>query len=210
MPEEQTSEQPQQQTPPAQPVPTPPPTVEQEAGEKGFPANTPLSEMSVEQREAYWKDKARLHESRAKERSDYEQVKAENARLKQEHETENEKAIREAREAGAAEARQQAMGDRLTDAARLLLRARNVNDDDITAFVTETNLTAFLTDDGRVDDARLMARVDRYAGTASGSTNSSTRPDMGQGRRGGNAANTGIKAGAALYDEMHGKTTTTS
>lgn len=34
--------------------------------EAGFPANTPLEQMSVEQREAYWKDKARKHEERVK------------------------------------------------------------------------------------------------------------------------------------------------
>src|SRR5690349_19240148 len=51
-------------TPPAPtpPVPTPPAPTDPPTG---FPADTPLTEMTVEQREAYWKHQARKHESRA-------------------------------------------------------------------------------------------------------------------------------------------------
>lgn len=43
-------------TPPAPPAPTDP----------GFPANTPLEQMTVDQREAYWRHQARRHEDRNK------------------------------------------------------------------------------------------------------------------------------------------------
>ncbi|MGH8876782.1 MAG: hypothetical protein ACRD0P_05470 [Stackebrandtia sp.] len=43
--------------------------------DKGFPEKTPVTEMTPEQQVAYWKDKARKHESRASAQSDYEALK---------------------------------------------------------------------------------------------------------------------------------------
>lgn len=73
------------------------------AAESGFPADTPLEQMTVEQREAYWKDKAQKHEKRAKARGDYDQMKADSlelAALKAANATAEEKALEEARRQG--------------------------------------------------------------------------------------------------------------
>ena len=49
------------------PKPAPPKTDEvSEGGDLGFPANTPVKEMTAEQQAAYWKDKARKHEKNRK------------------------------------------------------------------------------------------------------------------------------------------------
>lgn len=49
--------------------------------DKGFPESTPLAQMTAEQREAYWKHQARKHEQRARERADYDDLKAKAAKL---------------------------------------------------------------------------------------------------------------------------------
>lgn len=41
----------------------------------GYPLNTPVAEMSLEQREAYWRTTSRRHEDRWKSMSDYEELK---------------------------------------------------------------------------------------------------------------------------------------
>ena len=168
--------------------------------DKGFPADTPLSEMSVEQREAYWKDKARKHEQRANERADYDDLKAKADRLdeiERENESEKDKAVREAREEAVRDALSGVHQQTVQAMARMALRARGVKDEEITSFVTETNLSAFVSDDGQVDDERLLARVDRYAGTAGGQQR---WPGTGQDRRGGATR----ESGSDLYDRLHG------
>lgn len=166
---------------------------------KGFPANTPLAEMSVEQREAYWKDKARKHEQRANDRADYDDLKAKADRLdeiERENESEKDKAVREAREKAAKDVRAEIEAETVQAMARMALRSRGVKDEEITSFVTETNLSAFVSDDGQVDDERLLARVDRYAGTAGGQK----WPGTGQDRRGGAVK----ESGSDLYDRLYG------
>jgi len=191
-------------TPPAPtppPVPTPPAPTDPPTG---FPADTPLTEMTVEQREAYWKHQARKHESRANARADYDTVKAERDQLKQSVETETEKAVREAREAGASDARQAAANETVAAMLRMGLRARGIDGDDLTEVVSTINLAAHANDKGEVDDEMVLRTVNRLAGTAGGSAG----PDTGQGNRGGQTRKSGVSAGAELFAASRGKTTT--
>lgn len=128
---------------------------------------------------------------------DYEAVKAELAKIKQAGESDVDRAVREAREAGATEARTAVQQETTAAMARMALRARGVKDEDITAFVTETNLSVFVNDEGQVDDERLLARVDRYAGTAS----TQKWPGTGQDRRGGGSQK---PSGDDLYEKHYG------
>lgn len=69
----------------------------------GFPSETPLDQMTAEQREAYWKHQARKHEGTAKARQDYDQLKADSeelAKLRAANATDEEKARDEARREG--------------------------------------------------------------------------------------------------------------
>lgn len=127
---------------------------------------------------------------------DHEKVKAELDAFKQANESASDKAVREARESAASEARADIERQTVQAMARMALRTRGVKDEDVESFVTETNLSAFVSDDGQVDDERLLARVDRYAGTAGGQK----WPGTGQDRRGGAAK----ESGSDLYERLHG------
>ena len=127
---------------------------------------------------------------------DYAAVKAELDAIKQANESDADKAVREAREQAATDTRAAMQQETVQAMARMALRTKGVKDEDITAFVTETNLSAFVSDDGQVDDERLMARVDRYAGTAGGQK----WPATGQDRRGGTVK----ESGSDLYDRFYG------
>lgn len=64
--QEPATGQPAPTTPtPAQPVPSQQP-VQAATGERGYPENTPVAEMTVEQQAAYWRHHARKHEDRLK------------------------------------------------------------------------------------------------------------------------------------------------
>ncbi|TDD54581.1 hypothetical protein E1286_05160 [Nonomuraea terrae] len=54
---------PAQQTQPGQ---QPQPTTQQPANDRGYPDNTPVADMTVDQQAAYWKSHARKHEDRLK------------------------------------------------------------------------------------------------------------------------------------------------
>lgn len=127
---------------------------------------------------------------------DYEKVKTELDELRQANESDVEKQVREAREQATSDARAQIEAETVQAMARMALRSRGVKDEEITSFVTETNLSAFVSDDGQVDDERLLARVDRYAGTAGGQK----WPGTGQDRRGGAVK----ESGSDLYDRLYG------
>jgi len=189
-------------TPPVTP-PTPPPPAD---APTGFPADTPLTEMTVEQRENYWKHQARKHESRANARADYDSVKAELDRIKQANETDSEKAIREAREAGKSEARTEVVNETVKALLRMGLRANGVKDDDLDEIVSTINLSAYADDKGLVDDEKVLRTINRLAGTAG----SNTGPDTGQGNRGKQTTKSGVSAGAELFAASRGKKTTTS
>lgn len=82
-----------------------------EGGDRGFPANTPIAEMTAEQQAAYWKHQSRKHEANAKaatarleSMSDYEDLKKAAADAAEASKTEHEKALEAAKAEGAAEA----------------------------------------------------------------------------------------------------------
>lgn len=137
-------------------------------------------------------------------RTDYDRVVKERDELKQATETATDKAIREAREAGASEARQQASVSTAEAVLRIALRnAKNdISDDDLNEAVSLTNLSALVTEDGGIDEKKVLVAVGRHAGTAGGSNNAG--PDMGQGNRGQYSAPPG-SGGSAEADRRFGK-----
>lgn len=174
---------------------------EQQPGDKGFPANTPLAEMTPEQQAAYWKDKARKHEGTVKDRADYDALKAKAARLdelERAGETDTDKAIREAREAGAADAIKTSFDKTAKALLRMGLRSANVEDKDIDEIVEQANLSAFADEDGDVDDEKVARYIKRNAGTASSTPK---WPATGQGNRGSAPK----ESGQDLYARLHGK-----
>lgn len=127
-------------------------------GEPGFPAQTPLAEMSVEQREAYWKHQSRKHEATAKARSDYEELAAKAAQwdeAQRAQQTPDERAVADAVEAAKAEARAQVLAEVADERVRSAFTgnpaARSIDPQALDKFLGRVNLSSFVGDDGAVD-----------------------------------------------------------
>ncbi|MEU4218134.1 hypothetical protein [Actinoplanes sp. NPDC026623] len=148
-------------TPPPSPGPVNPPP-NPAAGEAGYPAGVPLEQMTGEQREAYWRHYARRNEDRLKSMADYEQLRAKaqaHDELITANQTEHEKAVTAAREAGRAEAMQQA-GAVLVDAHLRAAVGARLQPDQVTALIAGVNTGGFLTADGiGVDTDKVSAFV---------------------------------------------------
>jgi hypothetical protein len=196
-------------TPPAGEAPPPPPA---DPG-RGFPAGTPVAEMTTEQQVAYWRHYARQHEDRANARGDYDAVKAkadELDKLRADQMSEQEKAVNAAREAALQEGRTGALRDANVSAVRAILdaslQARGRTPDQVEALLKHTNFETFVTD-GAPDTGAILGHVDSIAGPVTGGGNNGRGPDHGQGQRGQQGTNRGIDAGAQMYAQRHGART---
>ncbi|GAB2677693.1 hypothetical protein [Thalassiella azotivora] len=172
--------------------------------DKGFPENTPLAEMTVEQREAYWKHQARKHESRANARGDYDAIKAKAEKydqIERERQTPSEKAVNDAREQG----RREALAEANQNAAKAILRAgltaRGKTGEQAEAIVSGLSLTAFVTDTD-VDTDKVATYLESIAGPITGPQ----QLDLGQGPRGGGTRKTGVAAGREAFEASRKKT----
>lgn len=186
-----------QQDPP-QPQPDPPhpqPGSKRQPNEHGYPDDTPLSEMSVEEREAYWKHRARSHEDtwkKVRERNlTPDQVLEMQQRLDEadrEKMTEHQRQVDDAKKTAASEAAanltpQLVLAKLETAVAR---RDPSLDVDAVAAKVEYLDLTRFLNDNGAVDTDKVTAwAVNNIAEPASrDSVNGRKFPDMGGGKRG--------------------------
>lgn len=196
--------------PPA-PVPPAPPQGEPPApaappasspADQGFPAGTPLAEMTTEQREAYWKHQARRHEQTWKSVVDKnltpEQVLEMQQRLEtmtraslSDQERALEDARREAREQATQEVRKETL-PRLVAAEFRAAAGGRIPADRLSALLEPLDHTKFLTTAGEVDTDKVQQYV---AGLAPADKK---WPDMGQGRRESQKA-TGVGAGRELF-----------
>lgn len=139
--------------------------------DKGFPADTPLSEMTAEQREAYWKDKARKHENTVRARADYDKLAAKAEKWDQyerDQVPEQERAIEDAEARG----RQAAETEAAAKYAPLIVRATfegllagNHSQDEINEALEPLDLSRFLKDDLAVDTEKVKNFANRITGT---------------------------------------------
>lgn len=134
--------------------------------DRGYPQGTPLEQMNAEQREAYWKYHARQWETRAKERSDYDAVKAKAGQYDQlvaSQATEQEKAIAAARAEGERSATARAAVVLVDAHVRAGLQQR-LQPHQVEALASNLNHQHFLGADGlTVDAAKVLAFVDTVA-----------------------------------------------
>lgn len=192
---------------------------QQAQAEASFPANTPLEQMSVEQREAYWKHQARKHEDRSKAfgnltADELKQLRDDASRaraLDQELSSEADKRATQARQDAeqAADAKYKPM---LAETAFRIAIGDRKTEDEVNEFIADLNLPRFLTDDGRVDTARVLARVAEFAPATGAAAPPVTRTGpttAGQGNRSGNTRSApgmgNVSAGRDLYAELHAK-----
>lgn len=177
----------------------------------GYPANTPVAEMTDAQAAAYWKAQARKHENRNTEWQRLsggktpDQIKAdldEVAKLRQEQMTDAQRQVEEAKQ----QTRTEAAREFGAAAARVALEFALGHDpetNDRSALIDTLDLTKLLTDDARVDTAKVRALADTLAPSAKGSAQQ--RTDFGAGSRGGKAAAGGLDSGRDRYLARHGK-----
>lgn len=196
-------------TPPiVTPVPTPPPVAAAPAApapttappvDNGFPAGTPLEQMSPEQQIAYWKHYSRQHEATAKARADYD-VQAEKARkfdeMQAANATEQEKAV----QAAAAAARAQALQEttpRLVTAEFRAATAGRLTPEQLSAALEPLDMSKFLDPTGNVDVVKVAAHAALLA--PAGAPAPPAFPDLGQGQRSGTVAPS-VAAGRAMFE----------
>ena len=128
----------------------------------GFPKDTPLAEMSVEQREAYWKFHARQHEGVAKSRADYDQQKADAEKWRK-HQEDNkapdQKVVDQAAEKARLDERTK-LAPRLVAAEFKALSAGDIPKELLDGFLEDVDYTKYLDANGDIDTAKVQKRVD--------------------------------------------------
>lgn len=148
-----------QPAPPAAPEPPAAPPAEP----SGQPANwTPPGNQAELDRIV----EARLARERAK-YADYDEIKAKAQKhdaLELELASETEKQARAARAEAQAEA-DAAYRPRLAETAFRIAIGDRKTADEVNDFIGDLNLSRFLTDDGQVDTAKVLARVEQFTGT---------------------------------------------
>lgn len=197
-------------TPPAVP-PATPPVQPPATGDSGFPANTPLTEMTLDQQVAYWRHHSRAHENTAKARADYDAVKAKAAQydaLQAASMTDNEKAVADAEKRGR-DAAIREVGGQLVDAQVIALSAGRMADGQRDALLGGLDRSKYLKADGSVDADKVRALVDGLApatpqvpGTGTtGAPAVPAAPSLGQGTRQGSPVPS-VADGEALYRQL--------
>jgi alanyl-tRNA synthetase len=195
---------------PPDPAPAPPaPSAPPAEPVTGFPPDTPVAEMTVDQQAAYWKHQSRKHEERARSREDYDAVKAKAAELdkiREQQMSEQEKAVNKAREEALAEGKRQAMTDLSTKYTRAMLETalttRGRTQEQVETLLRHVNFESYVAN-GEPDTDAIAAYADSIAGPVTGG-GQGRGPDHGQGARGQQGKATGLDAGAAMYRERHG------
>lgn len=161
----------------------------------GFPANTPVSKMTLAEQVAYWRHHSRRHEGTAR------TLQAQLDAASPEPD-----ALEAAREEGRKEARLDAGRKALTATTLAGLTARGKDDNEADAIAKSIDLDRFITDDGDIDEAGLTSLLDTLAGPAKGHTRHRW-PAMGQGNTGTGAPTNGVAAGRAMHAAEKAKRT---
>lgn len=172
----------------------------------GFPDDTPLAEMSVDQREAYWKHKARKHENTVKALpKDLEAIKSDAEKWRQSQLTPDQAKDEELRNSIREEVRKDLLkqnAPKLVSAEFKTLVGDAIPAKTLKAFLDDMDHTKYITDDGEVDTERVKNRVkDLVPEEPAPSNRRQSRTHQGVRK---NEGATGISAGRALYNEMHG------
>lgn len=176
-------------------------------GDKGFPANTPVKDMTDAQQAAYWKDKSRKHEGRVNAMSDYDEMKQKAAELDQLKDAEKsadqkavDDAVKQALAAKETEWAQKLAATKVAAELRALLHMKTP--EDMAAIIEPLNLSNFLTSDGEVDTDKVTQYASKFT---TGDEKGGRWPGIGQGNRGSTKTPKGVSAGRDMYAERHGK-----
>lgn len=165
-------------------------------GDRGYPAETPVAEMTIEQQAAYWKFHSRKHENQVKELKAAKEGNKPAAGEGGNQEAPDPDAIRE-------EARKEARREvalKLVETEFKAAVAGRMSDDDFKEVIEDLNLANYVKEDGEVDTDRISKKA---AILAPGSTRG-TRRGTHQSRRENHKASS-VASGYDLYAETRGK-----
>jgi len=137
----------------------------------GFPANTPVKEMTPEQQAAYWKDKARKHEKRAKPESfdadmaELEAFRAEKRAAEDAAKPPEQKDLEQQIAAAVAKAEQDALAKVLPSLVRAEFARRlpHLDDEGLDELMSDLPALESYTKDGKVDVERVERMAKRLA-----------------------------------------------
>jgi hypothetical protein len=181
-----------------------------------FPANTPVAEMKPEEQAAYWQDKARKHEGRVKalggltaeELATLREKAERQDALEAEMASEKDKAVNEAKTAAQAEVEAKYRPMLAETAFRVAIGDRKPQNE-VDDFIADLNLTRFLNEDGQVDTAKVLARVEQFA-PAKGTQQQRGPVVTGHGARSGAGSTASTLTGRELYEQRHKKSSTST
>lgn len=141
----------------------------QQPADPGFPADTPVKDMTPDQQAAYWRDKAQKHEKLWKavevtpeELTALREKADQHDALERELMSDHDKAVQEAREAARLEA-QAEFATELVTAKFESASAGRLDADRLAKILAPLDLTKFLDAKGKVDGAKVQAYVDDVA-----------------------------------------------
>lgn len=174
--------------------------------QRGYPLNTPVDDMKIEQQNAYYKAIARKHEQSFKKLAGNHMTPEKIAAMVKAQEAAEEAAKSEldrAVDAARKEGRESALADAASGTVDSLIAAHVVaakldktKDADVLETLETLNRKSFIGSDGQVDAAKLIKVLNRLAPTeGGGGSGNGGWPDTGQGRRGngtGSAKDAGI------------------
>jgi hypothetical protein len=169
--------------------------------ERGWPANTPVKDMTLEQQNAYHAFHARKHEERVKAYGDVTpeqlaEIIKERDELKTKTQTDDEKAIEAAKAEGAAPFKAALAEERVKNALERALVGRTVEPSKL----LELDRSKFVKDD-KADTDAIAAWVEENTSEAAagGGAGGKKAVDLGQGKRGTATPEKGVSAGRDLF-----------
>lgn len=183
-----------------------------DAGSNGYPADTPIAEMTPAEQAAYWKAQSRKHESRVKALGTPEEIRAwkdasaELDKLRKANMGDQERAVAEAREQAAADTARKFAGQLVAAEFRAATAGR-VQAEELTDVLDSLDLTKFLTEDGSVNVEKVNQLAARITGEGDGGARRGAPaafPYIGQGRRPTSSPN-GLAAGQAAFEARKGR-----
>lgn len=193
--------------PPPAPVPEPPaPKPAAETRPEGYPADTPVADMTPEEQAAYWKAQSRKHEGRVKEYGSLtpDQVKAlqkDEEKRRQAALSEQERKVEEAVQAATQKAKaeeRELLAPQLVAAEFKATAAGRLTKQQLAVLTEDVDPQKYLTDSGAVDTAKVQRKVDAFAPAAP------RMPDLGQGHR-EHVTEKGVAAGRERYEARKSK-----
>lgn len=185
------------------PVPAPAPAPAPPAND-GYPANTPIQQMTDAQQAAYWKHYARQHETTANSRGDYDTLKAkaeEFDRQQAANATEAQKAVAEAARVATEKAREAYLPQLVAAKFEVAVGSR-LTAEQLAAVLEPLDLSKFVDASGNVDAVKVATFAANIGGQQQQTPGApGVFPDLGQGPRGGGKPK-GVSAGEQMFSDQ--------